>query len=125
MDARKILNKLESDLSFFMISEMCKSDPTKRLSGEIYKYKGLGLKADSKSKNQEKTIFVRIGVLEAEFKLGSGEKCSGGLSSEEEKLIQRWMCESDNTTKLQSIFSKMKNSNKPAIIPFDLEHFYS
>lgn len=125
MDAKKVLNKLESDLSHFLISEMCKSDPTKRLSGEIYKYKGLGLKVDEQSKKQDKTIFVRIGVLEAEFKLGSCEKCSGGLSPEEEKLISYWMSSGDNESKLQMIFSQRKINTKPPIIPFDLECFYA
>lgn len=125
MDSRKVLDKLEDDLSHYLISEMCKADPTKRASSEIYKYKGLGLKVDSQSKKQEKTVFVRIGVLEAEFKLGSCEKCSGGLSPQEEKLVQRWLGGNENTTKLQAVFSRIKVSKKPAIIPFDLENYYS
>lgn len=125
MDSRKVLDKLEDDLSHYLISEMCKADPTKRGSSEIYKYKGLSLKVDSQSKKQEKTVFVRIGVLEAEFKLGSCEKCSGGLSSQEEKLVQRWLGGNENTTKLQAVFSRIKVSKKPAIIPFDLENYYS
>jgi fido (protein-threonine AMPylation protein) len=43
MSQRKILDKLEHDLSHFMISEMCKADPTKRGTPEMYKYKGLSI----------------------------------------------------------------------------------
>lgn len=124
MDSKKVLEKLENDLTHFLITEMCKKDPTKRTSGEMYKYKGMSINADVNSKKNDKTIFVRIGVLEAEFKLGSCEKCSGGLAPDEERLIARWMSSGDNETKLQAVFKQKPKKNKPFIIPFDLEHFY-
>jgi len=125
MDSKKVLLKLEQDLTHFLISEVCKADPSKRLSGEMYKYRGLNISVDQNSKKQEKTIFVRIGVLEAEFKIGSNEKCSGGLSTEEEKLVKKWMSSGDTATKLQNVFAAKKITQKPLIIPFDLEYFYS
>ena len=125
MDSKKVLSKLEHDLTHFLITEMCKADPTKRTSGEMYKYRGLNISVDQNSKKVEKTIFVRIGVLEAEFKLGSCEKCSGGLALQEEKLIKKWMSSGDNNTKLQMAFTPRNVNQRPPIIPFDLEHFYS
>jgi len=74
----------------------------------MYKYRGLNISVDQNSKKQEKTIFVRIGVLEAEFKIGSNEKCSGGLSTEEEKLVKKWMSSGDTATKLQNVFTAKK-----------------
>ena len=52
----------------------------------MYRYKGLNIKLDPQSKAKEKTIFVRIGALEAEFKIDSCEKNSGALSPDEERL---------------------------------------
>jgi len=125
MDSKKILSKLETDLTEYLISEICKTNPDKRLSGEMYKYRGLNIIIDANSKKSEKTFFVRIGVLEAEFKLSTCEKCSGGLSTQEEKLIKKWMSNSDTSTKLQSAFGQRTFNQKPPIIPFDLEYFYS
>ena len=125
MDSKKVLSKLEQDLSEFLMAEICKIDPSKRVSGDMYKYRGLALSVNPKDKRHDKTILVRIGVLEAEFKLGSCEKCSGGLSPTEERLISNWMSSGDNNSKLQMVFEKKMNSIKPAIVPFDLEYFYS
>ena len=122
--SRKVLDKLEDNLSHFLIDEFSKSDPTKRGSPEMYKYKGLNLNADPKQNTSEKTIHVRIGVLEAEFKIDSGEKNSGALAPEEERLVRMWLNRSENSTNLKLIFTKNTSSMKLAIIPFDLEHFY-
>ena len=124
MNARKILDKLEDSLCHYLIDEMCKSDPTKRSSPELYKYKGLSINVDPKSRAQEKTVLVRVGVLEAEFKIDTCEKNSGSLAPEEERLVKLWLAKSENNYNLKLIFTKnMSNVNMP-IIPFDLEHFY-
>lgn len=126
MDSKKILSKMENDLSEYLVTELCKADSSRRTSGEMYKYKGLNIALDSKNKkSSDKTIFIRIGVMEAEFKLGSCEKCSGGLSNEEEKIIKKWLSSSDNSAKFDMFFLKHKKLDKPKIIPFDLEHYYS
>ncbi len=125
MDEQKIIGKLEQDLSHFLIGEMCKKNPEKRSSAEMYKYKGLNIKADPKSTLDEKTIFVRIGVLEAEFKVDSCEKNSGCLAPEEERLIMMWMGRSENHSYLRAIFNKKNDKKEIAIIPFDLEHIYN
>ena len=124
MNPRKILDKLEHDLSHFLISEMCRSDPAKRSSPEMYKYKGLNITADPNSMAQEKTISVRIGVLEAEFKINDCEKNSGALAPEEERLIMIWMGQSDNNHQLRHIFLNQKQKKELAIIPFDLEEVF-
>ena len=125
MQARKILDKLEDSLCHFLIGELCKADPTKRGSPEMYKYKGLNITADPKSKSPEKTISVRIGVLEAEFKIDDCEKNSGCLAPDEERLVMLWLAKSENNYQLKSIFAKKGSDIKMPIIPFDLEHFYS
>ena len=125
MEARKILDKLEDNLCHFLISEMCKADLTKRGSPEMYKYKGLNITADPKSRAQEKTISIRIGVLEAEFKINDCEKNSGCLSPEEERLVMLWLAKSEINYSLKTIFAKKASDLGMNIIPFDLEHFYS
>ena len=122
MDAKKVVDKLEHDLAHFMIKELCKNDPEKRSKPEMYKYKGLSINVNPDSKEQEKTVSVRIGSLEAEFKIDSCEKNSGGLSPEEEHVIKLWLSQSDNNGNLRLIFNKEKKIIKPKIIPFDLEH---
>lgn len=124
MDVRKLVDKLEHDLCHFLISEICKSDPSRRGSPEMYKYKGLNITVDSKSKAREKTISVRIGALEAEFKIDSCEKNSGCLAPEEERLIMIWMGQNENNYNLKSIFTNNTSKKELTIIPFDLEEVY-
>ena len=124
MKDRKILDKLEHDLSHFMISEFCKADPTKRNSSEMYKYKGLSITVDPKTKMKDKVFNVRIGVLEAQFKLGSCDKTSGSLSPEDEKAVRLWFSQSDNSHQLMRVFQVQKEKKSVNIIPFDLEEYY-
>ena len=124
MDVPKAISKLEHDLSHFLIGEMCKDSPERRGSPEMYKYKGLSIKVDPKSKALEKTIFVRIGVLEAEFKINSCEKNSGCLAPEEERLIMMWMAQNENNYLLKSIFNPKVAKKEITILPFDLEQFF-
>ena len=125
MNNRKILDKLEHDLSHFMIQEMCKADPTKRGTPELYKYKGLSIDVDTKSKQKDKVVAVRIGVLEAEFKIGTCEKTSGSLNPADEKAIMLWMCQSDNSHQLMRVFARANAKKEIAIVPFDLENYYA
>ncbi len=124
MDVQKIFSKLEHDLSHFLIGEMCKNNPEKRGSPEMYKYKGLNISADPDSTELEKTISVRIGVLEAEFKIDSCEKNSGALAPEEERLIMMWMGQNENNYLLKQIFVKQNTKKEIAIVPFDLEEYF-
>ena len=125
MKGRRILDKLEHDLSHFMISEFCKKDPTKRGSAEMYKYKGLSIDVDPKSKEKDKVFSVRIGVLEAQFKIGSCDKTSGSLAPEDEKAIMLWLAQSDNSHQLMRVFQAGVKKKQIAIIPFDLEEYYT
>ena len=124
MDVQKIFSKLEHDLSHFLIGEMCKNNPEKRGRPEMYKYKGLNISADPDSTELEKTISVRIGVLEAEFKIDSCEKNSGALAPEEERLIMMWMGQNENNYLLKQIFVKQNTKKEIAIVPFDLEEYF-
>lgn len=124
MKNRKILEKLEHDLSHFMISELCKADPTKRGSTEMYKYKGLNINVNKEKKGEDKTFSVRIGVLEAEFKIGNGDKVGGSLAPEDEKTVMLWMNQSDHSHQLLRVFEKRKQYKTIGIIPFDLEEYY-
>ncbi|MBQ8635953.1 hypothetical protein IJX73_02730 [bacterium] len=124
MKGRKILDRLEHDLSHYMISELCKADPTKRGSADLYKYKGLSLDVDTKQKGEDKTFKVRIGVLEAEFKIGSGDKTGGSLNPEDEKAIMLWMSQSDHSNQLMNVFSSTKQRKTIGIVPFDLEEYF-
>ncbi len=125
MKDRKILDKLEHDLSHFMISELCKNDPTKRGSAEMYKYKGLSIDVDPKSKEKDKVFSVRIGVLEAQFKIGSCDKTAGSLAPEDEKAVMLWLSQSDNSHQLMRVFQGGVKKKQIAIIPFDLEEYFT
>ena len=123
MKNRKVLDKLEQELAHFMINEFCKKDPTKRGAAEMYKYKGLNIIADTKTRAKEKTVSIRIGALEAEFKVENGDKTSGALTPEEEKMIYIWMNQNETNYALRSIFGETKiNKRHIKIIPFDLEN---
>ena len=123
----KLLTKLEQDLSFFMIQELCKKDPTKRGSSEMYRFKGLAINSNEKEKDKdkEKTIKVRIGALEAEFKINSGDKVSGALAPEDERLVMIWMNKTENMSQIKQIFTVNDQNRKPiSIVPVDLEEIY-
>ena len=126
MDKNKVLAKLEQDLSFFMISEMTKNDPSKRGSSETYKYKGLSISTNEKEKGADKVAAISIGALEAHFKIENGDKVFGNLSPNDERLVQIWMCQPENIQQFKAVFNegKFRNDSVP-IIPFDLEEFYS
>lgn len=124
MKEKKALEKLEQSLSNFMIEEMCKADPTKRSTPEMYRYKGLSLNINTDEKTKDKLISVRIGVLEAEFKIDSHEKNSGALAPQEEKLVTLWLSKSENSHAIKRFFYRNIQAEKIAIIPFDLEHYY-
>lgn len=124
MNEKKILEKLEQSLSHYMIEETCRQDPTKRGTSEMYKYKGLSINVDTKAKTEEKTIKVRIGSLEAEFKINNGDKSSGGLAPEDEKMIMLWMVRSENSRAMRAMFAKNRIKKELPIIPFDLEDVY-
>ena len=124
MDYRKIIEKLEHDLSHYLIDEISKGDPAKRQSADMYKYKGLAITADPRSKVVDKTIKVRIGALEAEFRISNGEKCSGGLTTQEEKLLTIWLSKTENAGLIRRIFNDSMNKRELSIIPFDLEDVF-
>lgn len=54
MNPKRMLKKIEHDLSHFMISEMRKNNQALRGKPEMYKYKGLSVKVNSDSKAKEK-----------------------------------------------------------------------
>lgn len=124
MDPKRMLEKVEHDLSHFMINEMCKKNHELRGKPEMYKYKGLNVKADFDSKAKEKTISVRIGALEAEFKIDNGEKNSGALAPYEENLIRIWIAQGENSYNLKALFKKNKKEETILIVPFDLEEYF-
>ena len=126
MDKKKVIAKIEQDLSFFMISEACKKDPSKRNSSEMYRYKGLGVEFNDKAANEDKVMSVRIGALEAQFKIDTGDKVFGNLMPDDERIVRIWMGQTENSQMIKSIFHEGKFRHKSiAIIPFDLEKFYS
>ena len=90
----------------------------------MYKYKGLSIFVDPKAKTSEKTVSVRIGALEAEFKIDSCDKNSGALAPEEERLIMIWLGQNENQHYLKSIFTKNISKKELLIVPFDLENVF-
>lgn len=124
MDYRKIVDKLEHDLSHFLIDELTKSDPSKRQSAEMYKYKGLGITVDPRSKAKDKIIAIRIGALEAKYKIGSGDKCSGNLTPKEEKLVSIWIQKPENGNLIRSIFNGDNYKREVSIVPFELDDIF-
>ncbi len=125
MNQTKILEKLEQDLSHFLVNENCRYNPSLRGSPELYRYRGLTITANDQNQNNEKTVFVRIGPLEAEYRVDSGDKTSGGLAPEDERLIEMWLRRDENSETLRNAFYKNNQKLKIAIVPFDLEEFYS
>ena len=123
--SRKTLEKLEHDLGHYIISEITKTDPSKKSSPEIYKYRGLSITPNLGSKGEDKMVGVRIGALEAMFKINSGEKCAGFLNPDDERLIRIWMSQSDTLTLLKTLCVAQTTKKSVAIIPFDLEEFFS
>ena len=124
MDKSRAILKLEQDLSSLLIEEACKNDPSKRGTPEMYKYKGLSISTNEKSKDKTKVVTVSIGVLEARYKLENGDKISGNLAPEDERIIQIWLSKSENIAVLQSVFSALQQIRTIAIVPFDLEQYY-
>ncbi len=125
MDKIRILGRLEQDLAFFLISEACKQDPSKRGSSEMYRYKGLSISVNDETKSSEKVCAIRIGSLEAHFRIASGDKVLGGLMPEDEKNVQIWLNSSDSKQKFMAIFNSNGSDKKQMpIIPFDLEEFF-
>lgn len=120
---KKLLSKLEDDLGHTLIGEFTKSDPTKRSSSEMYKYKGLTI-TPKEGASDEKTISVRIGVLEGEFKIDNGSKVSGSLSPAEERAVMQWITRSEVQSSLRSLFDISAEKKSIPIVPFDLESYY-
>ena len=126
MKKNRIVEKLEGELSQYLIDETIKKDPSKRVSADIYKYRGLSLdtNGENKKSDDEKTLCVRIGALEAEYKLTTCEKCGGSLYPEEEHLVESWLGKSDVSAKVRSILNFQNARKRMAIVPFDLEEIY-
>ncbi len=125
-NSNKILARLESDLSYFMINEFCKNDPSKRTSTELYKYKGITISTVTQRGTNEHVLVVGIGALEAQFKIGSSDKVSGNLSPDEEKIIQIWLSQPDVNSNIHTaLLTDTKKKKTMAIIPFDLEDYYA
>ena len=123
-DINKYVRQLESDLSEFLIDEMSPPNPEHRNESEMYKYKGLMLLSmDPNVKRFERTFLVRIGTLEAEFSLTSGEKVHGGIGAIEDKLVLKWFKLGDNAEVLQSVFRKImaQKEEERNIQPFGLD----
>lgn len=124
MNIKKLIEKLENDLGHFLIAELCKSDPSKRSGGELYKYKGLSITIKTERKDQDKIISIRIGVFEADFKVETCEKVNGSLSPQEEDLIKIWMSKGEKQRELKALFKQNENKREVKIIPIDLENFF-
>ena len=111
--SQKLIRELESDLSEFLIEEMSPPNPQNRNESEMYKYKGLMLLSmDPKVKRFEKTFLVRIGTLEAEFSLSTGEKIHGGIGPIEDKLVLKWFKIGEHAEVLQAVYRKIQKANE-------------
>ena len=125
MDKVKIIAKLEDDLSHFLIDETCKKDPSKRGSSELYKYRGISINTNDEARDVDKIMSVRIGALEAHFKIDTSDKVGGNLSPDDERAVRLWMAKIENNNQVKAIFTTAEERKKPIpIIPFDLEHIY-
>jgi len=124
MEAKVLIEKLETDLSGFLISEI----PRARLEQsvvdrQIYLYKGLNIYLTSKARAAEKTIAVRIGALEAQFSLVSMKRISGSLMTDDEHNVRIWLNKPEIIDAFKKLFDRddLKYAN---IMPFDLECLY-
>jgi len=119
----KLIRQLESDLSEFLITEMSPPNPQHRSEAEMYKYKGLMLlSVDPRLKRFDRTFLVRIGTLEAEFSLSTGEKIHGSVGAKEDKLVFKWTTLGDNLKSLQTVYRRIMSmqEEEKQILPFDL-----
>lgn len=124
MQSKKLIEKLELDLSHYLIQEMCKSNPEKIASPEIFRYKGLTITPSTTKGTMEKTIAIQIGSLEAQFSISTCEKVSGTLPIDDEKSVMAWMKKKENTYDLRIIFDRDRLRRNAMIVPFDLEEPY-
>jgi len=123
--SKQLIHKLEHDLGHFIIGELTKKQPSKKGSPEMYKYKGLGITPYKANKGNDQTLAIRIGSLEASFKVNTAEKCYGFLNPEEEHLVKIWLGQTDVYSQVKTLFKKQVRKKNIAIIPFDLEEFYT
>lgn len=124
MKSKKIIEKLEHDLAHYLITEMCKVDPEKIDSPEVFRYKGLTITPSTVEGTLDKIIAIQMGSLEAQFSITSCEKVSGTLPIDDERNIMAWMKRKENTYDLRIIFDKDKLRRHAMIVPFDLEEPY-
>lgn len=124
MDAKKILEKLEMDLSAFLISEMPKANSTSSEAyRQLYLYKGLSISANLAKPIVSRTISIRIGALEADFQSETGEKVSGSLSPDDEHYVRMWLTQNKTAISLRALFKDTDDDEveRRKIVPIDLE----
>jgi hypothetical protein len=120
MAENKELNMLEEYLKEFLVEEH-RSNHVERETFNIFKYRGLKLSIDKTSRTQEPFFKVQIGMFEASFSIDSGSKIAGGLGSEDEGLIKKWVEFSGNRTLLKLVWSGFEAENYLKIKPFDMD----
>lgn len=120
MAENKELNMLEEYLKEFLVEEHM-SNPVERGTFNIFKYRGLKLMIDRTSRGQEPNFKVQIGMFEATFAIETGAKIGGGLGSEDESLIKKWVDFSGNRTLLKLVWSGFDAESYLKIKPFDMD----
>lgn len=119
MAENKELNMLEEYLKEFLVEEH-RSNPVERGSFNIFKYRGLKLMIDKTSRSQDPNFKVQVGMFEATFSIDTGAKLAGGLGSEDEGLIKKWVDFSGNRTLLKLVWSGFDAKSYLKIKPFDM-----
>lgn len=80
-------HNLEENLKAFLAEEQ--SDSYNTRSANLYKYNNLKIFV-SPLKNSKPHFIIRIGISEAMYDIGTGNKLSGGLGRDE-RVIRRWL----------------------------------
>ena len=82
-----LFHSWEESLKEYLSEEQ--SDRYNSVNANFYKYNNLKFFMDPK-RNTRPHFIIRIGISEAVYDMGTGEKLSGGLGVDE-RLIKRWL----------------------------------
>lgn len=100
---------LEESLKKFLSEEQ--SGKGSSANTNLYKYNNLKIYMDPK-KSTIPHFIVRIGISESMYNLSTGEKLSGGFSSDE-ALIRKWI---DKNLRIMNLDGVWKDSCKPTTV---------
>lgn len=114
--------KLEESLRDFIIDDYednrWREEVSSNRSSEMYRYRSLTIHIHP-IRNVSPNFRVSIGILEATFNISGGEKTSGALGGNDERLIQKWLSRGSNKTLMMNIWERKTPEKLIRLTPFD------